>query len=86
MDIKREEESLNIANIYLLVRFKKIRETFPNVTRLLSILLTPALQVQMKKEVILKRVYQRFHVQSRLPAMPKGELSAAISHNNSQNI
>ena len=42
MDIKREEESLNIANIYLLVRFKKIRETFPNVTRLLSILLTPA--------------------------------------------
>ena len=29
MNIKREEESLNIANINLLVRFKKAQEIFP---------------------------------------------------------
>ena len=39
----REEESLNIANINILVRFNnKIREIFPSVTRVLSILLTIA--------------------------------------------
>ena len=37
-----EEESLNIANINILVRFNKIREIFPSVTRVLSILLTIA--------------------------------------------
>ena len=37
-----EEESLNIANINLLVRFNKTREIFPSVTRVLSILLTTA--------------------------------------------
>ena len=36
----RKEESLNIANINLLIRFNKTREIFPSVTRLLSILLT----------------------------------------------
>ena len=37
-----EEESLNIANINLLVRFNKTREIFPSVTRVLSIFLTTA--------------------------------------------
>ena len=40
MNIEKEEESLNIANINLLVRFKKTREIFSSVTRVLSILLT----------------------------------------------
>ena len=31
-NIEREEESLNIANINLLVRFNKTREIFPSVT------------------------------------------------------
>ena len=42
VNIGREEESLNIANINLLVRFNKTREIFPSVTRVLSILLTTA--------------------------------------------
>ena len=41
-NIKREEESLSITNINLLNRFKKTREIFPMVTRVLSILLTTA--------------------------------------------
>ena len=36
------EESLNIANINLLVGFNKAREIFPSVTRVLRILLTTA--------------------------------------------
>ena len=42
MNIEREEESLNITNINLLVRFNKTREIFPSVTRVLSIFLTTA--------------------------------------------
>ena len=42
VNIEREEESLNIANINLLVKFNKKREIFPNVTRVLSIFLTTA--------------------------------------------
>ena len=38
----RKEESLNVANINLLIRFNKIREIFPSVTRVISILLTTA--------------------------------------------
>ena len=40
VNIGRNEESLNIANINLLIRFNKTREIFPSVTRVLSILLT----------------------------------------------
>ena len=40
VNIGLEEESLNIANINLLVRFNKTREIFPSVTRVLSIFLT----------------------------------------------
>ena len=42
VNIGREEESLNIANINLLVRFNERREVFPSVTQVLSILLTTA--------------------------------------------
>ena len=34
------EESLNVTNIYLLIRFNKTRELFPTFTRALSILIT----------------------------------------------
>ena len=39
-NIGRKEESLNIENINLLVRFSKTGEIFASVTRVLSILLT----------------------------------------------
>ena len=42
VNVGREEESFNITNINLLVRFNKTREIFPSVTRVLSILLTTA--------------------------------------------
>ena len=42
VNIGLKEESLNIANINLLVRFNKAREIFPSVTRVLSIFLTTA--------------------------------------------
>ena len=50
MKIEREEESLNITNINLLVRFNKTREIFPSVTRVLSIfLITVATSTSMKR-------------------------------------
>ena len=42
VNIGREEESLNITNINVLMRFIKKREIFPTVTQILSILLTTA--------------------------------------------
>ena len=42
VNIGREEESLNIPHINLLVRSNKTRETFLSVIRVLSILLTTA--------------------------------------------
>ena len=42
VNIEKEEESLNITNINLLVRYDKTRELFPSVTRILSIFLTTA--------------------------------------------
>ena len=42
VNIGRGQESLNITNVNLLIRFNKTRETFPSVTRVLSILLTAA--------------------------------------------
>ena len=38
--IKRDDQSLNITNINLLVIFNKIREIFSSVTRVFSIFLT----------------------------------------------
>ena len=81
VNIGRKEESLNIANINLLVRFNKTREIFPSVTRVLSILLTTAATSASVERVNCKdRVqYQRFHVRFRLPAVRRGELSGAIT-------
>ena len=42
VNIEREEESLNITNINLLVRFNETQEILPSVTRVLSIYLTAA--------------------------------------------
>ena len=42
VNIERKEESLNITNINLLVRFNKTREIFPSIYQVLSILLTKA--------------------------------------------
>ena len=42
VNIEGKEESLNIANINILVRFNKTREVFPSVNRVLSIFLTTA--------------------------------------------
>ena len=42
VNIEREEESLNITNINLLVRFNKTQEIFSSVTRVLSIFRTRA--------------------------------------------
>ena len=56
MNIRREEESLNITNINLLNRFNKTREIFPNVTRVLSILLTTTATSASVERVNYKRV------------------------------
>ena len=40
VNIEREEESLNITNLNILVKFNKTREIFPSVARFLTILLT----------------------------------------------
>ena len=42
VNIGKQEESLNTANINLLVRFDKIQEIFSSVTQVLNILLTTA--------------------------------------------
>ena len=78
VNIAREEESLNIANINLLVRFNKTREIFASVTRVLTILLTTT-STSASVEWILKSVYQRFRIQFCLPAMRRDELFAAIT-------
>ena len=57
VNIGREEESLNIANINLLVRFNKTWETFPSVTRVLSILL-----ITKANNAGAKRVNSKEHV------------------------
>ena len=49
VNIGREEESLNIANINLLVRFNKTREIFPSVTQVLSILPTAATSASVER-------------------------------------
>ena len=38
VNTEREEESLEITNVNLLVTFDKTREIFPSITRVLSIL------------------------------------------------
>ena len=81
VNIAREEESLNIANINLLVRFNKTREIFASVTRVLTILLTTT-STSASVEWILKSV----------PKVPYSILSAsyaqrwALCSNNPANV
>ena len=65
-----EEESLNIANINLLVRFNKTREIFPSVTRVLSILLTTA-----ATSASVERVYSK----ERVPKVSRSILAASYA-------
>ena len=59
--IGREEESLNNANINLLIRFNKKREIFPSVTRVLRILLSAAAT---------SAVVERVNSKKRVPKVP----------------
>ena len=70
VNIGREEESLKIANINLLVRFTKAREIFPSVTRVLSILLTTA-----ATSASVERVNSKEHV----PKIPFSILSSSYA-------
>ena len=54
VNIETEEESLNITNINLLIRFNKTREIFPSVTQVLSIFLTAAATSASVERVISK--------------------------------
>ena len=72
VNIEREEESLNITNVNLLVTFNKTREIFPTVNQVLNTLPTTAVT-----SASVERVNQKFYFRFRLPAMLKGELFAA---------
>ena len=56
MNIGREEESLNITNIDILISVNKTRGIFPSVTRVLSSLLTTAATSGSVERVNSKRV------------------------------
>ena len=66
VNIGLKEESLNIANINLLVRFNKAREIFPSVTRVLSIFLTTAATSSSVERVNSKKCVPK--VSSPIPA------------------
>ena len=68
VNIEREEESLNIANINPLVRFNKTREIFLSVTQVLSILLATAATSASVKRVNSKK---------RVPKVPCSILAAS---------
>ena len=51
VNIEREEESLNITNINLLVGSNKTREIFPSATRVLSVSLTTAATIPSVQRV-----------------------------------
>ena len=70
VNIGREEESLNIANINLLVRFNKMREILPSVTRVLSILLTTAAT---------SASVERVNSKERVPKIPCSILAASYA-------
>ena len=83
VNIEREEESLNITNINLLVRFNKTREIFPSVTRVLSILLTTAAT---------SASVERVNSKERVPKVPRSIPAAsymqrrALCSNNPANV
>ena len=70
LNIRKEKESLNIANINLLVRFNKTREIFPSVTQVLSILLTTAAT---------SASVERVNSKERVPKIPCSILAASYA-------
>ena len=66
----RGEESLNIADINLLVRFNKTREIFPSATRVLRILLTTAAT---------SASVERVNSKERVPKVPYSILGASYA-------
>ena len=78
VNIEREEESLNITNINLLVRFNKTREIFPSVTRVLSIFLTTATTSASVEKMNYKERVPKVPCSIPATSMRRGELSAAI--------
>ena len=70
VNIERVEQSLNITNINLLVRFNKTREIFPSVTRVLSILLTTAAT---------SASVERVNSKERVPKIPCSILAASYA-------
>ena len=78
MNNEKEEESLNITNINLLVRFNNTPELFPSVTQVLSIFLTTAATSASVERVNSKERVTKIPA-ARLPHMRRCELSAAIN-------
>ena len=82
-NIGKEEKSLDIANINLLVRFNKAQEIFPSVTWVLSILLTTAAT---------SASVERVNSKERVPKVPCSIPAAsyvqrwALSSNNLANV
>ena len=69
VNIKREEESLNITNINLLVIFNKAQEIFTNANRVLIILLTAATSASV----------ERVNSKKRVPKVPYSILGASYA-------
>ena len=61
---------MNITNINLSVRFNKIREVFPSVTRVLSIFLTTAATIAS---------VERVNSKERVPKVPCSILAASYA-------
>ena len=82
-NIGKEEKSLNIANINLLVRYNKVQEIFPSVTLVLSILLTTTAT---------SASVERVNFKERVPKVPCSILAAsymqrrALCSNNPANV
>ena len=70
VNIRMEEESLNIASINLLVRFHKAREIFPSVTQVLSILRAAA---------AISASLERLNSKERVPKVPCSNLAASYA-------
>ena len=81
--IGRDEESLNIANINLLVRFNETREIFPSVTQVLSIILTTA-----ATSASVERVNSKKHVPKIPCSIPAANYAQrpALCSNNPANV
>ena len=69
VNISREEQSLNITNINLLVIFNKAQEIFTNANRVLIILLTAATSASV----------ERLNSKERVPKVPYSILGASYA-------